>query len=125
MSIFDEFRGAVDELLSELGAPVTLERVERVYSELSRSTNEVRTTAAGRGALIPPSGTNSIILAERVVDATLETRQFAIVGSFPAGVEPAVDDVLSIGGRRLRINGVTPIRPDGQAMAWRLALEDS
>ena len=123
MSIFDEFRGAVDDLLSELGAPVTLERVERVYSEFTRSTNELRSTYPGLGALTPPTGSSN--QGERVADATLATQQYAVAGSFPAGIEPKVDDVLIVGGRRFRINGVTPIRPDGQAMAWRLALEDS
>ncbi len=123
MSIFDDFRDAVGDLLTALGAPIVLEKVTREYSEFSRETNELRATYSGLGALTPPSGSTN--QGERAAEATISTLQYAVAGSFPAGIEPAVDDVISIGGRRLRINGVTPIRPDGQAMAWRLALEDS
>lgn len=123
MSIFDEFRLAVGDLLTELGAALSIEKVERIYSEFTRATSEVRTAYPGLGALTPPSGASN--QGERAADATLTTQQYAVVGSFPAGIEPAVDDAVIIGGRRFRINGVTPIRPDGEAMAWRLALEDS
>lgn len=118
MTIFDDFQALADDLLAELAAPATLRRVTRVYNPITRETAEQPADYAGRGVLLPPPG-----LVERNAGGAVEEMQGAILGSLPAGIAPSVDDRLLIGPTLFRVNGVTPVRPDGSAILWRLALE--
>lgn len=123
MSLFDDLRITAGALLLELGTVVTLRRLSRVYDPDTRTTTETVASHAGRGALVSPQGQSS--QGERAVDAATMTQQYAVVGSLPTGVAPAVDDQLVVAGRTFRINGVTPVQPDGAPIVWRLALADS
>ena len=122
MTIFDEMRTAAAGLLQELAVPVTLQKVVRSYDPLTRATVSTATNHAARGVLIAPS---NAISAERAVGSARRVIQYAIIGLLPPGVAPAVDDRFLIGPGAFRINGVTPMQPDGTAIAWRLALGDS
>lgn len=123
MTIFDEFRDTATGLLMELAVPVTLRKVSRTYDPDTRETTQTMANHAGRGVLTPPPG--SITQGARAVDAVQVVAQYAVIGSLPAGIAPAVDDLFLIGARSFRINGATPVQPDGTPILWRLALGDS
>lgn len=123
MTVFDEFRELAAELLEELAVPVWLGRVVRTYDPDTRTTSSGQQSYAARGVLTPPPG--NVTLGERAEGGAQVTAQYALIGSIHGNVSPAVDDSFTIAGRTFRINGVTAIQPDGAAIAWRLALEDS
>jgi hypothetical protein len=117
LTIIDSLRQTATRLLARFAVPVEIERVTRFYSAATRSSSESRSAVAGRGVLTRRGDT------ERV-EAGEERRSLgAVVGSFPEGFSPVVDDVLVIGGRRFRISGSTPVQPDGSPIIFLLALD--